>query len=82
MTESFKKFICLLKKYDAYGNYIRAVHDQENPHEKINRLMSAKADTSSLLNISFVWAETRDGQEFWHSIYDKLLMEDGFGGIR
>lgn len=78
MTESFKKFICLLKKYDAFGNYIRAIYDQDLPHEKIKILMSSEASALSILTRSFVWSETCDGQEFWFSIYTRLLLEDGF----
>ena len=83
--EIIREFLFFLKKENAYEKYIKAIKQQRKYDFKnwgnyinvltINSLKDCFRINSNeighLIDFSFIWAETREGQNFWSALNTK-----------
>ena len=77
MTDSEQTFVDLLSRIEPKEIAARAV--EEFWKEKENRLANyewSPKTTSEAIRSSFSWTETKEGHDFWYSIYDTHLKKE------
>jgi len=70
-TREFSDFLKELRRRDLYAKYVREMSRPEK-FNVIEKLKLLNDDMDDMIDMSFTWAETIEGHNFWSKLCDEF----------